>query len=252
MLVIIKNREYKLNSFDIKKQRFNLHQNYCQYLKQPLKKMKTPITVAIVEDNAHLREALFELINDSDGYKCVGAWANAEDLILRIRCTHPQVVLMDIELQSRTNGIEATRQVKAAFPEINVLIQTIFEDDEKVFQSLQAGATGYILKNMPIEKLLESLSEAAQGHAPLTPCIAQKIISWLPKSLPVSKQSPSVSTLSERQKEVLDGIIAGKNYKILANELFISADTVRFHIKKIYELLQVHSKYELIMKFKNN
>jgi DNA-binding NarL/FixJ family response regulator len=207
------------------------------------------ITVAVVEANEHLRQALFQLINHSDGFKCVGAWANAENLNLRVRCTHPMVVLMDIELKSPINGIEATKRLKTEFPEIKVVIQTISEDDETVFQAIQAGASGYLLKKVPIEKWIESLAEAANGHTPITPCIARKIINWLPKTLPMTQQVAAVA-LTDRQKEVLDGIVAGKNCKTLADELFISSDTVRFHIKKIYEVLQVHSKYELIMMLK--
>ncbi len=211
--------------------------------------MQDLITVAVVEDNEYLRQALFQLINASDGFKCVGAWANAENLNLRVRCTHPKVILMDIELKSPINGIEATKLLKAEFPEIKVVIQTISEDDETVFQSIQAGASSYLLKKVPMEKLMESLAEAAKGHTPITPCIARKIIDWLPKTLPMTQQLATIG-LTDRQKEVVEGIVAGKNCKTLADELFISSDTVRFHIKKIYEILQVHSKYELIMMWK--
>jgi DNA-binding NarL/FixJ family response regulator len=213
--------------------------------------IQPPITIAIVEDNDNLRRGLVELVNCSEGFTCVGAWANAEDIVLRIRCTLPQVVLMDIDLNSRINGIEATLLLKAAFPDLNIVMQTVFEDSDLVFQAIQAGASGYLLKNTSPTKLLEGLADAAQGYAAITPSIAHKIIGWLPKTLPMTaKQDPSVSLLSERQKDVLNGIIAGKNYKSIAEELCISGDTVRFHIKKIYELLHVHSKYELIMLFK--
>ncbi len=221
--------------------------------------MTTPITVAIVEDNDRLRNGLVELINGSEGFACVGAWPNAEDIVLRIRCTLPKVVLMDIELNSRINGIEATRLLKEAFPDLNIVMQTVFEDDEKVFQSIQAGASSYLLKNTSPTRLLDGLADAANGYAAITPSIAHKIIHWLPKNLSTPKQiaSPNcphastISDLSERQKEILQGIMAGKGYKTIAEELFVSGDTVRFHIKKIYELLHVHSKYELIMKLKN-
>jgi DNA-binding NarL/FixJ family response regulator len=212
--------------------------------------MDTPITIAIVEDNENLRNGLVELINGSEGFKCVGAWPNAKDIVMRVRCTKPKVILMDIELNSEINGIEATLLLKEEFPDLNIVMQTVFEDNEKVFQAIQAGASGYLLKNIPSTKLLEGLADAANGNAAITPSIAFKIIGWLPKTLPIAKQKPSVNLLSDRQKEVLEGIIAGKGYKTIADELFISADTVRFHIKKIYELLQVHSKYELIMLFK--
>jgi DNA-binding NarL/FixJ family response regulator len=212
--------------------------------------VQTPITIAIIEDNDRLRNGLVELINCSEGFHCVGAWSNAEDIVLRIRCTLPKVVLMDIDLNSRINGIEATMILKDAFPELNIVMQTVFEDNEIIFQALQAGASGYLLKNTPPQKLLDGLADAAQGYAAITPSIAHKIIGWLPKTLPSNKQDPSVSLLSERQKRVLDAVIAGKNYKTIADELGITGDTVRFHIKKIYELLRVHSKYELIMMFK--
>jgi DNA-binding NarL/FixJ family response regulator len=212
--------------------------------------MKQPITIAIVEDNAQLRLGLVDLINGTEGFKCVGAWDTAKDIVLRIRCTQPMVILMDIELHNSINGIEATLLLKEEFPDLNIVMHTIFEDNDKVFQSLQAGASGYLLKTATPEKLLEGLTDAANGQAAITPSIAYKIIHWLPKTMPLEKQKPSINILSDRQKDVLEGIVAGKGYKTIAEELFISADTVRFHIKKIYELLQVHSKYELIMLFR--
>lgn len=212
--------------------------------------MITPITIAIVEDNNSLRNGLFELINGSEGFQCVGAWANAEDIVLRIRCTKPNVVLMDIELNSRINGIEAAMLLKEAFPNVNIVMQTVFEDEEKVFKSIQAGASGYLLKNTTPEKLLEGLEDAAAGNAAITPSIALKILAWLSKNLPAAPQTPSVTHLSDRQRQILESVVAGKNYKTIAQELFITIDTVRFHIKKIFDLLQVHSRAELILMFK--
>jgi DNA-binding NarL/FixJ family response regulator len=212
--------------------------------------MITPIKIAIVEYDVSARRKLSDLINAHLGFDCVGAWENAADIGLRIKCTKPHVLLMDIELKGKMNGIQATISLKEEFSDLKIVIHTSCEENEQVFQAIQAGATGYLLKNTPPAKLLEGLEDAANGNAALTPSIAHKIITWLPKMIAPPKNSPSVSALSERQKEVMSGIIDGKGYKAIAEELYISGDTVRFHIKNIYELLHVHSKYELIMKYR--
>jgi DNA-binding NarL/FixJ family response regulator len=136
----------------------------------------TPIKIAIVEDNKHLLEGLQQLINNSDGFTCVGAWLDATDILLRVKCAQPAVVLMDIDIPGKINGIEATRLIKAEFPDTLVVMQTVFDEDDKIFQSIKAGASGYLLKNTPPRQLLESLQELVSGGAPMSPKIAHRTL----------------------------------------------------------------------------
>jgi DNA-binding NarL/FixJ family response regulator len=211
----------------------------------------TPIKIAIVEDNKHLLEALQQLINNSEDFTCVGAWVDATDIVLRIQCAQPTLILMDIDIPGKINGIEATRLIKAEFPEILVVMQTVFDEDDKIFQSIKAGASGYLLKNMQPNRLLESLQEVITGGAPMSPKIAHRTLQMFREGkYDIAVHVPSVSVLSAKQQAILEGIINGKSYQVLADESNVTIDTVRFHVKKIYELLQVHSKYDLIMRFK--
>jgi DNA-binding NarL/FixJ family response regulator len=211
----------------------------------------TPIKIAIVEDSKNLLEGLQLLINNADGFTCVGAWLDAKDILLRVQCTQPTVILMDIDIPGNIDGIEATRLIKAAFPDILIVMQTVFDEDDKIFQSIKAGASGYLLKGTPPQKLLEFLKELITGGAPMSPKVAHRTLEMFRNIMHEPYQNtPSVAKLSDRQKTILEGIINGKSYKTLADEMFISLDTVRFHVKNVYELLQVHSKYELIMKFR--
>jgi DNA-binding NarL/FixJ family response regulator len=211
----------------------------------------TRINIAIVEDNKNLLEGLQHLINSSEEFTCVGAWTDATDILLRVRCTQPVIILMDIDIPGKINGIEATRLIKADFPDIFVVMQTVFDEDDAIFQSIKAGASGYLLKKTSPAQLLDSLKEVITGGAPMSPKIAHRTLQLFRNSiLESSPNIPSIAILSDRQNTILEGIINGKSYQVLADELFISIDTVRFHVKKVYELLHVHSKYELIRKFK--
>lgn len=211
------------------------------------------IKVAIVEDNHYLREGLMQLINGTQGYKCVGAFADATDILHNIKRVEPHVVLMDIDLPSKLDGVDATFQIKEAFPAIFIIIQTVFEDKTKIFQAIKAGASGYLLKNTPPAKLLEAIQDVVSGGSPMTPSIAYKALEMFRQAnipTPQDKKTPSVSQLTERQNEILESIMKGKSYKMIAEELFISVDTVKFHVKNIYEIMQVHSRFELINQFK--
>ncbi len=211
-----------------------------------------PIKIAIVEDNHYLREGLMQLINGTPGFKCVGIYPDATDIVHNIRRATPQVILMDIDLPSKMNGIEATFQLKEAFPEVFIIIQTVFEDKTKIFQAIKAGASGYLLKNTPPAKLLEAIQDVVIGGSPMTPSIAYKALEMFRQAdipTPYGK-NPSVTELTERQNEILENIVKGKSYKMIAEELFITVDTVKFHVKNIYETLQIHSRYELMVKFK--
>jgi DNA-binding NarL/FixJ family response regulator len=210
-----------------------------------------PIKVVIVEDNHYLREGLMQLINGTQGFKCVGAFPDATDIVHNIRRTDPQVILMDIDLPSKMDGIEATFQLKELFPDIFIIIQTVFEDKSKIFQAIKVGASGYLLKNTPPAKLLEAIQDVMAGGSPMTPTIAYKALEMFRQSdMTAPFDTPSVSQLTERQNEILEGIVKGKSYRIIADELFITMDTVKFHVKNIYEILQIHSRHELAAKFR--
>ena len=208
--------------------------------------MEKSIRVAIFEDNYLLRDGYYQLINGMPGFNCVSAYDNAADVIFKIKRSEPDVVLMDIDMPG-ISGIEAVRIIKENFPHIHIIMQTVFEDDDKIFRAIQAGAGGYILKKTPPSKILEAISEVYNGGAPMTPSIAGKTLQLFRagiKPLPDKKQAQ----LNERQTEILECIVNGMSYKLIAEKLFISVDTVRYHVKNIYEILQVHSRFELINK----
>ena len=203
------------------------------------------IRVCIFEDNTQLRESLFNLVDASDGFVCVGAFANCDDVLGKISSVKPDVILMDIELPG-ISGIDAVRLVKERYPEIKILMETIFEDDEKVFRSICNGAEGYILKNTPPNEILEAISEIHEGGAPMTPAIALKVMRLFKQHLDVDKNDSF--NLSSREKEILKCLVEGMSYKMIADACFISIETVSGHIKNIYKKLQVHSKSEAVAK----
>ena len=203
------------------------------------------IKVAIFEDNRSLRESLFQLIDGSDGFRCVGAFPNCDRLIQNIRESKPDVVLMDIEMPG-LSGIEAIKILKENFPEVKVLIETIFEDNNKIFDSICNGAEGYILKNTPPAFILSAIKEIYEGGAPMTPSIASKVLKMFKKNS--SSDSKEEVGLTEREKEILRLLVEGMSYKMIATTSFISVETVSGHIKNIYKKLQVHSKSEAVIK----
>jgi DNA-binding NarL/FixJ family response regulator len=203
------------------------------------------IRVTIFEDNKSLRESLYQLINGSEGFTTVGAFADCLDLLKNIEDTKPDLVLMDIEMPG-INGIEAVRILREKYPDLKILMQTIFEDSEKIFQSILAGASGYILKTTSPARILDFIRETYEGGAPMSPSVATKVMKL------VAQRSTSVKVnsfnLSDREKEILSCLVKGMSYKLIASACFISIDTVRGHIRNIYEKLHVHSKGEAIAK----
>ena len=207
------------------------------------------IKVALFEDNPLLRDSLFQLINGSEGFICTGAFADCTDLMRKVESANPDVILMDIDLPGGMNGIEAVGKINQTHPGIMIIMQTVFNDNERIFQSITAGASGYLLKNTSPVRILESIREAATGGAPMTPSIAHKILEVFrgkKSALPAKEQSQ----LNDRQKEILECIFNGMSSKLIAEKLFIAVDTVRYHVKNIYEILHVHSRDELISKVK--
>ena len=203
------------------------------------------IRIAIFDDNTQLRESLFDLVDASDGFICVGAFANCENVLQNVKDTKPDVVLMDIEMPV-VSGIDAVILIKERFPDVKILMQTIFEDDEKVFQSICNGAEGYILKNTAPGEILSSLKEIYEGGAPMTPAIATKVLRMFKNNLSAKKDESF--NLSIREKEILKHLVEGLSYKMIADACFISLETVSGHMKNIYKKLQVHSKGEAVAK----
>ena len=203
------------------------------------------IKVAIFEDNNNMREGLFQLINGSSGFTCTGAFPNCDDLVRRIKSANPDVIVMDIEMPG-ISGIEGVKLVKENFPGIKILMETIFEDDLKIFDSICAGAEGYILKNTAPTEILGAIKEIYEGGSPMTPTIANRVIKMV-KSQRTS-DSKNTFNLTDREKEILSCLVEGMSYKLIADECTISIDTENVHIKNIYKKLQVHSKSEAVAK----
>jgi len=203
------------------------------------------IRVIIFEDNGNLRESLFNLLESSSGFTCAGAYANCERVLENIDESHPDVILMDIEMPV-VNGIEAVRIIREKNADVKILMETIFDEDEKIFQSICNGAQGYILKNTPPAAILNAIKEIYEGGAPMTPTIASKVIRLFKTNL--SNHKDESYNLSSREKEILKCLVEGMSYKMIADTCFISADTVNGHIKNIYKKLQVHSKSEAVVK----
>ncbi len=198
------------------------------------------IHVYLVEDDPELRSLMTLLLDGSPGFSCAKAVSHAETAIKEIPVFRPDLVLMDIHLPGQS-GIEAVNTLRLHGYEGQILMLTVQEDDASVFDSLCAGASGYLLKDTPPAQLLEAIREASQGGAPMSPSIARKVIR--------SFQVPKVpSTLSTREMEVLSLLCNGENYRTIADKLFVSTNTVKAHIKKIYEKLHVHTRAEAVKK----
>jgi DNA-binding NarL/FixJ family response regulator len=206
------------------------------------------IRVAIFEDNKLVRDALQTIFNGTPGFTCCGAFADGNRWETNINRSEPDVVLMDIEMPG-LNGIEITGKICERFPRIKILMQTVFNDSEKIFLALRAGASGYILKNDPPHKFIEAISEVYSGGAPISSAVAKKILSFFANQN-VILVSPGNEDyhLSEREKEILRLMAEAFNYKAIAEKLYISYETVRTHVKNIYKKLHVTSRSEAVIK----
>jgi DNA-binding NarL/FixJ family response regulator len=212
------------------------------------------ISVCIVDDNKDIRSALEQIIMMAEGYTLAGSFADAEEALLRIPLAKPNVVLMDINLGDGESGIDCVRQLKPLYPEILFMMCTIYEEDEKIFEALTAGANGYILKKTAPGKLLDSLRELYEGGAPMSSQIARKVVNAFQSigASPVASTAAtgkSISILSNRENEILELLAKGMLYKEIAGRLFISQETVRKHVYHIYEKLHVNNRVEAINKF---
>ena len=206
--------------------------------------MKT-IKVAVFDDNRPRRELLQLLLNNSEGLTCTGAFEDCRNIVDNISNLVPDVILMDIDMPN-VNGIEGLILVRGHFSTIKVLMQTIFEDDDKVFDAIVAGADGYILKKTPPAKLLEAITDVMEGGAPMTPTVARQVLLLFNKKH--ERIQKKDFNLSAREQEILGYLVQGLSYKMIAEKCFISYPTVNSHISHIYEKLHVSSGTEAVAK----
>ena len=204
-----------------------------------------PINVSIVEDSDKFRETLARVLNRAEGFRCISHYPNAEDALKALPNDKPEVVLMDINLPGM-NGVECVRQLKQLMPTIQVMMLTVYEDTENIFNALAAGATGYMLKRTSRDELLDAIKEVHRGGSPMTTHIARKVVLSFQRPAPTA--SPT-ETLSPREQEVLDCLAKGFLYKEIAEKLNISYETVHTYIRRIYEKLQVRTRTEAVAKF---
>ena len=206
------------------------------------------IRVAIFEDNKLVRDALQAILSGTPGFSCTGVFADGNRWEPDIKRSEPDVVLMDIEMPG-LNGIEITKHICDKFPDVKILIQTVFNDSEKIFQALCAGASGYILKNDPPHKYLDAINEVYNGGAPMSSTVAKKMLGFFAnKNIILVSPGNTDYQLSDREKELLRLMVEGHDYKTIAGKAFISYETVRTHVKHIYSKLHVASRSEAVMK----
>jgi DNA-binding NarL/FixJ family response regulator len=205
------------------------------------------INIIIVDDDDTIREGLKYLVNSSEGFKCVGDFGSAEDALAEMNHHNPDVILMDINLPG-LSGIECMVVLKEHRPDLQIIMLTIHEDDDAIFKSLVAGASGYLLKKTQPAKLLEAIEDVARGGSPMSSQIARRVVQTFQQ-----KSEPAAATeiLSKREDEILIYLSKGYRYKEISDELFISVETVRTHIRNIYEKLQVRSRTEAVIKYLN-
>jgi DNA-binding NarL/FixJ family response regulator len=200
------------------------------------------ISVSIIEDDAELRESIVRYIGGAPGFGCVSAYATAEEGLERLPHDRPAVVLMDINLP-QMSGIACVRRLKELAPSILVVMLTVYEDSEQIFQALAAGACGYLVKRVEPARLLEAIQEVHRGGSPMSSHIARKVVQSFQGTGP---RLQAEEKLSHREQEVLSLLVKGYAYKQIAEQMSISMDTVRTYIRRIYEKLQVHSRTEVM------
>jgi DNA-binding NarL/FixJ family response regulator len=207
--------------------------------------MNKTIRVSIVDDEVDLRENIAGFVDAAKGFRCVSVHGSAEEALVHLPQEKPDVVLMDINLGGMS-GIECVLKLKPLMHETQVVMLTVFEDTEKIFSALAAGASGYLLKRMPPEKLLEAIRDVHEGGSPMSAPIARKVVQSLQTPRPGADETPE---LSPREREVLNGLAEGQAYKQIAGKLDVSIHTVRNYIRRIYEKLHVRSSAEAVAKY---
>lgn len=206
------------------------------------------LKIAIVEDQPKIRDGLRTIIDGTDGYRCVGSFGSMEEALDKLDRDMPEILLMDIGLPGMS-GIEGTRRMRELHPEVAVLMLTVYDDDRRIFDALCAGACGYLLKKTPPARLLESLREVAGGGAPMSPEVARRVVALFREFRPPENAKHQ---LTPHEVRILALLVEGHNYKTAAVELGVSVNTIRFHMRSIYDKLQVHSKSEAVSKALRN
>lgn len=210
------------------------------------------IRVAIVEQKEVIREGLAMLIDGTEGYRCVGSFCDCETMLPKIERIKPDVLLMDIRL-SGISGIAGVKKAKEKLPALNILILTVYEESELIYDAFCAGASGYLIKKTPPTRLLEAIREAHEGGSPMSANIARKVVNLFQQSKfmnlkMVMHDAATSFKLTEREHEILNGLSRGNSYQAIAGSLYISTNTVRYHIRNIYRKLHVHSQSEAVAK----
>ena len=203
------------------------------------------IRVAIFEDNKHLRESLYYLINGTPGFSCTGAYPDCNDAVFQITKDTPDVILMDIEMPG-LNGIQGVKLIKSKFPQVHVLMQTIFHDENNMFDAICAGASVYILKSTTPAEYITAIKDVYNGGSPMTGSIARKVLELFQKNIQVEAKKDY--QLTPKEKEMLQFMVQGKSFKMIAEAAGISYETVRTHMKNIYAKLHVYSNTEAVSK----
>lgn len=204
------------------------------------------ISVSIVDDENGLRQSIAAFVNGAPGFKCVSAYPSAEAALAHLPKDRPDVVLMDINLTG-TSGIECVEKLKAASPEMQIVMFTVYEDTTQIFQALSAGASGYLLKRSTPDKLLQAIRDVHAGGSPMTSSIARKVVASFQK--PAGQTARSSENLSAREQSILDCLSKGLTYQQTADQLEISIGTLRTHIRRIYEKLHVHARTAAVAKY---
>lgn len=201
--------------------------------------------IAVFDDNSKRRESLEMLIDLTDGMSCVGLFPDCSNVLNDIEKSRPDLVLMDIDMPN-VNGIDGVKIIRKKYTTVKILMQTVFEDDEKLFACIRAGADGYILKKAQPQDLLNAIEDALNGGAPMTPSIARQVLRFVGST--ENKKQTEDFNLTARESEILSLLVQGLSYKMIASRCFISLPTVNSHIQNIYEKLQVHSVVEAVTK----
>jgi DNA-binding NarL/FixJ family response regulator len=215
------------------------------------RRVNKTIAVSLVEDDPEVRANLARMIDGSPGFRCLAAYPDGMAALKEIPGRRPDVVLMDINLPGML-GPDCVRQLKALAPSLPVLMLTMYDDSEQVFKSLMAGATGYLLKRTPKDKLLEAIREITSGGAPMSRQIARRVVQFFQEINEAPKEvqrAPEIRTLTGRESQVLAALAKGHSYKEIADLLNISFETVRTHLRSVYEKLHVHSRTEAVLKY---
>ncbi len=199
------------------------------------------ISVIIVEDDVQIREGISTLLSSTDGFKLTGAYENCAGLLKEIKNNLPDVILMDIGMQGM-NGIECVKKITAGYSGLKIIMLTVYEEEQKIFDSLRAGASGYILKSSSLQEILSSVREVMSGGGPMSPVVAKKVLNFFN----LGGRKKLELNLTNREVEILKELVDGQSYKKISGKLFISLDTVRSHIKSVYQKLHVNSKSEAV------